>query len=129
MEQNKQGSMTEQSSSDTGASDREFQHGVGQISSPEGAGMGGAAGSSAQAHASAVSSETPSSSQSPSNESPSNESPSNESPSNESPASQNDPSAGAHPTLPSESPDVERKDPQLEVSTAREPGERGESKE
>ena len=119
MEQNKQGSMTEQSSSDTGASDREFQHGVGQISSPEGAGMGGAAGSSAQAHASAVSSETPSSSQSPSNESPSNESP----------ASQNDPSAGAHPTLPSESPDVERKDPQLEVSTAREPGERGESKE
>ncbi len=98
-------SMTEQTSSDTKTpNSSEFQRGIGQISSPEGAGMGGAATSSAQAHESGVSSQTPESGKA-------------------------DPSAGAQPTPDLASPDVELKDPQLEVSTAREPGERGESKE
>jgi len=111
MDQDKQGSMTEQTSSEAGSSSTEFQHGVGQISSPEGAGMGGAAESSAQTHASAVGE------------------PSSQSPLNPSPTSESGPSAGAHPTAANESPDVEGANPQLEVSTAREPGERGESKE
>ena len=121
MDQDKQGSMTEQTSSETGQSSSEFQHGVGQISSPEGAGMGGAAESSAQAHASAVGE--------PWSQSPASQSPASPSPTSPSPTSQSGPSAGAHPTAASESPDVEGANPQLEVSTAREPGERGESKE
>ena len=104
MSQNPSSSMTEQTSSTEASPSSGFQHGVGQISSPEGAGMGGAAESSAQAHQSAVPNPTPA-------------------------PSEGESSAGAHPTRVEDSPDVEEKDPRLEVSTAREPGERGESKE